>query len=42
MKRLLIAAALLCGAAPLAAQTIAITGGKVVIGDTVVFGYYHQ
>ena len=33
MKRLLIAAALLCGAAPLAAQTVAITGGTVALGD---------
>ena len=33
MKRLLIAAVLLCGAAPLAAQTVAITGGTVALGD---------
>ena len=33
MKRLLIAAALLAAASPLAAQTIAITGGTVALGD---------
>ena len=33
MKRVLIAAALLAGAAPLAAQTVAITGGTVALGD---------
>ncbi len=33
MKRLLIAAALLAGASPLAAQSIAITGGTVALGD---------
>lgn len=33
MKRLLLAAALLAGAAPLSAQTIAITGGTVALGD---------
>ncbi|WP_309603085.1 amidohydrolase family protein [Sphingomonas sp.] len=33
MKRLLIAAALLASATPLAAQTIAITGGTVALGD---------
>lgn len=33
MKRLLIAAALLASASPLSAQTIAITGGTVALGD---------
>ena len=33
MKRLLIAAALLAAASPLAAQTVAITGGTVALGD---------
>ena len=33
MKRLLIAAALLASATPLAAQTVAITGGTVALGD---------
>ena len=33
MKRLLIAAALLASTAPLAAQTVAITGGTVALGD---------
>ena len=33
MKRLLIAAALLAGASPLAGQSIAITGGTVALGD---------
>ncbi len=33
MKRLLIVAALLAGSAPLAAQTVAITGGTVALGD---------
>ena len=33
MKRLLFAAALLLGTAPLAAQTVAITGGTVALGD---------
>ena len=33
MRRLLFAAALLATAAPLAAQTVAITGGTVALGD---------